>query len=71
MHFGLYRSNVAINPASVVKVAKSALGGKELKAFLSYTEDLKAQVHVALQSHEEPFKEEDFNGFYSLEKSNS
>lgn len=71
LHFGLYRSNVAINPASVVKVAKSALGGKELKAFLSYTEDLKAQVHVALQSHEEPFKEEDFNGFYSLEKSNS
>ncbi len=71
LHFGLYRSNVAINPASVVKVAKSALGGKEFKAFLSYTEDLKAQVHVALQSHEEPFKEEDFNGFYSLEKSNS
>ncbi|MBN1839812.1 MAG: peptidoglycan DD-metalloendopeptidase family protein [Campylobacterales bacterium] len=71
LHFGLYRSNVAINPASVVKVAKSALGGKELKAFLSYTEDLKAQVHVALQSAEVPFKEEDFKGSYSLEKSHS
>ncbi len=27
LHFGLYRSNVAIKPASVVKIAKSAFCG--------------------------------------------
>ncbi|AFL68945.1 peptidoglycan DD-metalloendopeptidase family protein [Sulfurospirillum barnesii] len=68
LHFGLYRSNVAINPASVVKMAKSALGGKELKEFMRYSEDLKQQVQVALQNNELPLKEENFDAFYPLEK---
>jgi murein DD-endopeptidase MepM/ murein hydrolase activator NlpD len=71
LHFGLYRGTVAINPASVVKMAKSSLGGKELKEFMRYTEDLKQKVQVALQNNELPLKEENFDAFYPLEKSQS
>lgn len=69
LHFGLYRSNTAINPASVVKIAKSALSGNELKAFLDYTNGLRKKVQNALKSDTKPFKEENFNSAYALEKS--
>lgn len=71
LHFGLYRSNVAINPASVVKIAKSALGGNELKAFMNYTNELRKKVDNALETETQPFREENFNLSYPLEKSQS
>lgn len=71
LHFGLYRSNVAINPASVVKIAKSALGGNELKAFINYTNELRKKVDNALETETSPFREEIFNLSYPLEKSQS
>ena len=72
LHFGLYRDNVAINPASVVKVAKSALGGNELKAFINYTEELRKKVNHALESKDDvPYKEENFNLAYPFEQKQS
>lgn len=68
LHFGLYRSNVAINPASVVKIAKSALGGNELKGFINHTNELRKRVEDALKSEELPYKEENFNLAYPLEQ---
>lgn len=71
LHFGLYRSNVAINPASVVKIAKSALGGNELKAFINYTNDLRKKVESAQESNEPVYKEENFNLSYPFEQKQS
>ena len=69
LHFGLYRDNVAINPASIVKVAKSALGGNELKAFIDYTIGLRKKVDDALEnSGTPPYKEENFNLAYPFEQ---
>jgi len=68
LHFGLYRSNVAINPASVVKIAKSALGGNELKAFIDYTTGLRKKVENALEGDTPPFREENFNLSCPFEK---
>ena len=71
LHFGLYRSNVAINPASVVKIAKSALGGNELKAFINYTNELRKKVESAQESNEPVYKEENFNLSYPFEQKQS
>jgi len=71
LHFGLYRSNVAINPASVVKIAKSALGGNELKAFINYTDELRKKVESAQESDEPVYKEENFNLSYPFEQKQS
>ncbi|AOO65742.1 peptidoglycan DD-metalloendopeptidase family protein [Sulfurospirillum halorespirans] len=71
LHFGLYRSNVAINPASVVKIAKSALGGNELKAFINYTDALRKKVESAQESNEPVYKEENFNLSYPFEQKQS
>lgn len=68
LHFGLYRNNVAINPASVVKIAKNTLGGKELKDFLTHTSALKEKAHKALEQERTPVFEENFDWVYSLEK---
>ena len=70
LHFGLYRNNVAINPATVVKIAKSALSGNELKAFLDYTNDLRKKVESSLENSTPPSKEENFNNSYPLDKGN-
>lgn len=69
LHFGLYRNNVAINPATVVKIAKNALGGKDLKAFLDYTHTLRSKVDKVVNEQSEPVKEENFDYSYPLEKS--
>lgn len=61
LHFGLYRNNVAIDPASVVKIAKSALGGKELKAFLEYTTELKKKIAKAVTDNVPTVKEDNFD----------
>jgi len=72
LHFGLYRNNVAINPASVVKIAKSALGGNELKAFIDYTSELRKKVDSALENSDTiPYKEENFNLAYPFEPKQS
>ena len=71
LHFGLYRSNVAINPSSVVKIAKSALRGNELKAFMNYTNDLRQKVESAQESDEPVYKEENFNLSYPFEQKQS
>jgi len=69
LHFGLYRSNVAINPASVVKIAKSALSGKDLKIFMEYTKELKEKIQKAFDNNLPPVKEDNFDYIYPLEKS--
>lgn len=69
LHFGLYRSNVAINPASVVKIAKSALSGKDLKIFTEYTKELKEKIQNAFDNNLPPVKEDNFDYIYPLEKS--
>ena len=68
LHFGLYRNNTAINPASVVKIAKNSLGGKELKEFLAYTADLKQKAQKALSHKSEPVFEENFALVHALEE---
>jgi hypothetical protein len=68
LHFGLYRNNVAINPASVVKIAKNSLGGKELKEFLAYTEGLKQKAQKALNQKSEPVVEENFALVHALDE---
>jgi len=69
LHFGLYRNNVAMNPASVVKVAKSSLGGKELKIFMEYKKELTMKIQKAFEKNLPPVKEDDFDYTYPLEKS--
>jgi murein DD-endopeptidase MepM/ murein hydrolase activator NlpD len=44
LHFGLYKNNQPINPASVIKVAKSILSGKEKTEFNKYTDSMKKQI---------------------------
>ncbi|MDR2081193.1 MAG: peptidoglycan DD-metalloendopeptidase family protein [Campylobacteraceae bacterium] len=44
LHFGLYKNNQPINPASVIKVAKSALSGKEKTEFNKYAETMKEKI---------------------------
>lgn len=68
LHFGLYRGETAINPKSVVKIAKSALAGKEMKDFLQYTDELKRKVVHTYEKPIEPKKEEGFNFMYKLDK---
>lgn len=71
LHFGLYRNNVAINPASVVKIAKNSLGGKELKEFLAYIEGLKQKAQKALNQKSEPVVEENFALVHALDEKNN
>jgi hypothetical protein len=47
LHFGLYKNNQPINPASIIKVAKSALTGKEKTEFNKYIEDLRGEIETA------------------------
>ncbi len=71
LHFGLYRNNNAINPASVVKIAKNSLEGKEFKEFLAYTEGLRTKVRNASTSDASITLEENFSLSHSLDaKSN-
>lgn len=69
LHFGLYRNNVAINPATVVKIAKNILKGNELKTFLSQSAKLKEEAQKAIKDPRPPVFEENFDLSHSLEKS--
>jgi hypothetical protein len=56
----------------VVKVAKSALSGNELKSFLNYTDELRKKVDQALEDKDTvPYKEENFNLVYPFEQKQS
>ena len=68
LHFGLYRNNTAINPASVVKIAKNSLEGQALKEFLAYSDGLKRKAHNALTQTHAPVVEENFEYVHALDK---
>ncbi len=70
LHFGLYRNNTAINPESVVKIAKNSLQGKELKEFLAYTNTLKERIKKASIEDSTAKMEENFPLSYPLEEKN-
>ncbi|MDR2342514.1 MAG: peptidoglycan DD-metalloendopeptidase family protein [Campylobacteraceae bacterium] len=60
LHLGLYKNNQPINPASVIKVAKSALTGNEKKAFNEYTKDMREVIEFIKENPIVPKKEEQF-----------
>ncbi|MDD3324770.1 MAG: peptidoglycan DD-metalloendopeptidase family protein [Sulfurospirillaceae bacterium] len=69
LHFGLYKNNVAINPASVIQVAKNLLTGKEITKFLQYTNEVKESIQKALLDNNfVPKKEESFASFEPLKR---
>ena len=70
LHFGLYRNNVAINPASVVKIAKNTLTGKELKDFLAYADTLRRKANAALNQKQAIVVEDNFSYVHPLDKVN-
>ncbi|MBZ7937295.1 M23 family metallopeptidase [Campylobacter molothri] len=67
LHFGVYLNNKAINPASVVKIAKSELKGKQKEEFENTIAQYERTVKAALKNHEpNPPKEEDFENYIEL-----
>lgn len=67
LHFGLYKSNKAINPASVVKVTKSKLKGKQKEEFIAHTNAFKQKMDTALADLKLPKKESSFEYIVSLD----
>ncbi len=64
LHFGVYLNNKAINPASVVKIAKSELSGKAKENFKHIIAGYEQVVKEALASNQpNPPKEEDFENY--------
>ncbi|ALV24511.1 zinc metallopeptidase, M23 family [Campylobacter iguaniorum] len=60
LHFGLYKNNKAINPESVVKITKSALGGKEKAEFNALVATYSKDIDKGLGDHKNYPKEETF-----------
>ncbi|AII14776.1 zinc metallopeptidase, M23 family [Campylobacter iguaniorum] len=60
LHFGLYKNNKAINPESVVKITKSALGGKEKAEFNALVATYNKDIDKGLGDHKNYPKEETF-----------
>jgi murein DD-endopeptidase MepM/ murein hydrolase activator NlpD len=54
LHFGLYKNNQPINPTSIIKVAKSALTGKEKTEFNKYIEGLRGEIETAHSNKNSP-----------------
>ncbi|MDR0761499.1 MAG: peptidoglycan DD-metalloendopeptidase family protein [Campylobacteraceae bacterium] len=54
LHFGLYKNNQPINPSSVIKVAKSALTGKEKTDFNEYIESMRGEIETARFNENSP-----------------
>ncbi|TKX32771.1 peptidoglycan metallopeptidase Pgp5 [Campylobacter aviculae] len=64
LHFGVYLNNKAINPASVVKITKSQLKGKEKEKFKHAIAKYEKIVKEALETHQpNPPKEEEFENY--------
>ncbi|MBE0495264.1 MAG: peptidoglycan DD-metalloendopeptidase family protein [Campylobacterales bacterium] len=68
LHFGLYKSNRAINPNSVVKIEKGKLQGEKRKAFLAHVETFKPRFELALAEPSVPPREEPFEYMVQLEE---
>ncbi len=61
LHFGLYKNNHAINPATTIKIAKSILRGKKKRIFARYIKKYKKEIKTALNKKNKfPKKEEAF-----------
>ncbi|MDR1554561.1 MAG: peptidoglycan DD-metalloendopeptidase family protein [Campylobacteraceae bacterium] len=60
LHFGLYKNNQPINPSSVIKVAKSALTGKEKADFNEYAKSMRTSIDAIRENPEPVQKEEQF-----------
>lgn len=67
LHFGLYRHNRAINPASVVRVTKNNISRKKLKKFKVLVKNYKKRFEVALADMKPPHKVKHFEYIVSLE----
>ena len=52
LHFGLYKNNRTINPLRVVRIAKSGLGGKELKRFKHLVAQYKKEIDRLIEEGE-------------------
>ncbi|TKX31769.1 peptidoglycan metallopeptidase Pgp5 [Campylobacter estrildidarum] len=64
LHFGVYLNNKAINPTSVVKIAKSELKGKQKKEFENTIVQYEKTVQEALETHQpNPPREEEFENY--------
>lgn len=70
LHFGLYKNNRAINPASVVKITKSKLVGKQKQEFLKYTKVFKEKIDTALADLKLPPKNKSFEYIVGLDNQN-
>ncbi|ANE34393.1 peptidoglycan DD-metalloendopeptidase family protein [Campylobacter hyointestinalis] len=60
LHFGLYKNNQAINPESIVKIAKSILSGKQKIEFNALVEKFNNEFISSSNGHVNAPKEEDF-----------
>ncbi|MDO4673851.1 peptidoglycan DD-metalloendopeptidase family protein [Campylobacter sp.] len=64
LHFGVYLNNKAINPLSVVKIAKSELSAKSKKDFQNKIAEYESAIKEAIENDRpNPPKEEDFENF--------
>ncbi|QOR04257.1 M23 family metallopeptidase [Campylobacter cuniculorum] len=64
LHFGVYVNNKAINPLSVVKIAKSELKGKNKEDFIKLISQYKQIVQNHIQDNRpNPPKEEEFENY--------
>lgn len=67
LHFGLYRNNVAINPDSVVKIAKGELSNKDRNEFNAIKAKFAPNFKEALsQTHENAPRFESFENLISF-----
>ncbi|ULO03718.1 peptidoglycan DD-metalloendopeptidase family protein [Campylobacter sp. RM12651] len=66
LHFGMYKNNAAINPATVVRVAKDGLVGKEKQKFDLTTKEYISEIKHILESKITPIKEENFENIVEL-----
>lgn len=66
LHFGMYKNNVAINPASVVRVTKDALTGKEKQKFDQVVKDEINEIKTILKEQNHPKREENFENLVEL-----
>lgn len=66
LHFGMYKDNKAINPATVVRVNKDALNGKEKQKFNQTAKQYIEEIKVILTKNASPKKEESFENIVEL-----
>lgn len=66
LHFGMYINNKAINPATVVRITKDALSGKEKAKFNEIVKSSIAEIKDVLDKSVAPIKEEAFENIIML-----